>query len=42
VAGLDLEELIRKTKSDWTRDQPVADFETGTERIQIFLDGLGP
>jgi len=42
VAGVDLEELIRQTNSDWTRDQPIADFETGGERIQIFLDGLSP
>lgn len=42
VAGVDLEGLIRQTKSGWTRDQPIADFETGGERVQIFLDGLGP
>ena len=40
VAGVDLEELIRETKSGWTKDQPVADFQAGTERVQIYLDGL--
>lgn len=40
VAGVDLEELIQQTQAGWTRDKPVADFETGGERIQIFLDGL--
>lgn len=40
VAGVDLEQLIRETKSGWTKDQPIADFSAGTERIQIYLDGL--
>ncbi|KAK9903591.1 hypothetical protein WJX75_009441 [Coccomyxa subellipsoidea] len=42
VAGIDLEELIQQTQAGWTRDKPVADFETGGERVQIFLDGLSP
>ena len=42
VAGVDLEELIRQTQAGWTREQPVADFEAGNERVQIFLDGLPP
>ena len=42
VAGVDLEELIRQTQAGWTREQPVADFEAGNERVQIFLDGLAP
>ena len=42
VAGVDLEGLIRQTQAGWTREQPVADFEAGNERVQIFLDGLGP
>lgn len=42
VAGIDLEELIQQTQAGWTRDKPVADFETGGERVEIFLDGLSP
>ncbi len=37
-----MEALIKETKAGWTKDQPVADFETGGERVQIFLEGLGP
>lgn len=40
VAGVDLEQLIRETKGGWTKDQPIADFQAGTEQVQIYLDGL--
>ncbi len=41
VAGVDLESLIGQTKAGWTREQPVADFEAGSDRVQIYIDGLG-
>ena len=40
VAGVDLEQLVREVKGDWTKEQPIADFQAGSERVQIYLDGL--
>ena len=37
---MDLEELVREIKGEWTKDQPIADFQAGSERVQIYLDGL--
>jgi len=37
---VDLEELVREIKGEWTKDQPIADFQAGSERVQIYLDGL--
>ncbi len=40
VAGLDVEGLVRSATGNdsWSRDKPVADFESNGDRIEVFLE----
>lgn len=37
---MDLEQLVKEVNADWTKEKPIADFQAGSERVQIYLDGL--